>query len=54
MNDVSGIDELGVATSGGEVGNAPGMLDAGLAKYASFDSGLFCRKIVWGWGVLVR
>ena len=51
MNDVSGIDELGIATSGGEVGNAPGMLDAGLAKYASFDSGLFWRRMGLRWGV---
>ena len=45
MNDVSGIVELvGDVISGGDVGNAPGMLDAGLAKYASFDSGLFWRR----------
>ena len=52
MNDVSGIEELGDVISGGEVGNAPGMLDAGLAKYASFDSGLFWRRTGLRWGVI--
>ena len=52
MKDVSGIDWLGDETSGGEVGNAPGMLDAGLAKYASFDSGLFWRRMGLRWGVM--
>ena len=53
MNDVSGIEELvGDVISGGDVGNAPGMLDAGLAKYASFDSGLFWRRTGLRWGVI--
>ena len=52
MNDVSGLDELGDLISGGDVGNAPGMLDAGLAKYASFDSGLFWRRMGLRWGVI--
>ena len=52
MNDVSGIEELGDEISGGEVGNAPGMLDAGLAKYASFESGLFWRRTGLRWGVI--
>jgi len=33
-----------VPIGGGEVGKVPGMLGAGLEKYASFDSGLFCRR----------
>ncbi len=52
MNDVSGLEELGDEFSGGDVGNAPGMLDAGLAKYASFDSGLFWRRMGLRWGVI--
>ena len=52
MNDVFGLEELGDVISGGDVGNAPGMLDAGLAKYASFDSGLFWRRTGLRWGVI--
>lgn len=52
MKDVSGLEELGDAISGGDVGNAPGMLEAGLAKYASFDSGLFWRRTGLRWGVI--
>ena len=42
---------VGDDAAGGVVGNVPGILDAGLAKYASLDRGLFCRKTGLRWGV---
>ena len=38
--------------AGGVVGNVPGMLEAGLAKYASLDKGLFCRRTGLRLGVI--
>lgn len=35
--------DMPILAGGGVVGKLPGMLGAGLEKYASFDNGLFCR-----------
>ena len=44
VKEVSGRAAVGEEVAGGEVGNVPGMLEDGLEKYASFDSGLFWRR----------
>jgi len=43
LNCAGGIPVAG-DPAGGVVGNVPGILEAGLAKYGSFDRGLFCRS----------
>lgn len=43
LNCAGGIPVAG-DPAGGVVGNEPGILEAGLAKYGSFDRGLFCRS----------
>lgn len=38
--------------AGGVVGKAPGIMEAGLEKYASLLSGLFCRSTGLRFGVI--
>lgn len=38
--------------AGGVVGKAPGMIEAGLEKYASLLNGLFCRSMSLRLGVI--